>query len=66
MKKQRLPRGWAQEQIRKLAETHDRQTEAEEAAEIDAAMARKGQTLLVVPTKLVPKILRLISPNRTA
>ena len=66
MKKQRLPSGWTQEQIQKLAEAHDRQTEAEHAAEIDAAMARKGQTLLVVPTKLVPKILRLISPKRTA
>ena len=66
MKKQRLPRGWTPEQIRKLAATHDRQTEAEQAAEIDAAMARKGQTLLVVPTKLVPKILQLISPKRTA
>ena len=38
MKNQRLPRGWTQEHIRKLAENHDRQTAAEQAAEIDAAI----------------------------
>ena len=66
MKKQTPPAGWTQERLRKLAASHDRQTVVEQAAEINAAMARKGQTLLVVPTKLVPKILLLISPKRTA
>ena len=52
--------------MRKLPEGHDRQTEEGQAAEIEAALVRKGQTLMVVPTKRVPKILRLISPKRTA
>ncbi len=66
MKKQRLPRGWTEKRIQQLAEHHDRQTEEEQAAEIEAAVAQKGQTVLVVPTKLVPKILRLIKPKRSA
>jgi hypothetical protein len=49
-----------------LAEHHDRLTEEQQAEEIEASMAQKGQTLLVVPTKLVPKILRLIEPRATA
>ena len=66
MKKQRLPRGWTEKRIRALTEYHDRQTVEEQAAAIEAAVAQKGQTVMVVPTKLVPKIFRLISPKRTA
>jgi hypothetical protein len=66
MKNQRLPHGWTQKRIRELAKYHDRQTEEGQAAEIKAAIAQDGQTVMVVPTKLVPKILRLISQKRTA
>jgi hypothetical protein len=66
MKKQCLPRGWTQKRIREFADYHDRQTEEDQAAEIEAAIAQDGQTVMVVRTKLVPKILRLMSPKRTA
>jgi len=66
MNKQRLPRGWTQKRIRELAERHDRLTEEEQAAEIETSLTRRGQTVLVVPTRLVPKILRLITPKKTA
>ena len=61
MKKQRLPKGWTEKQIRELAEYHDRQSEDEQAAEIEAAIAAKDRTLMVVPTKLVPEIQALIA-----
>jgi hypothetical protein len=66
MKKQHLPRGWTERRIRELAQHHDRLTEEEQAAEIETSMAQKGQTVLVVPTKFVPEILRLIAPKRPA
>jgi len=66
MKKQRLPHGWTEKSIRDLAAHHDRQTEGEQAAEIEAALAKEGQTLMVVPTHLVPEILHLIGEKRTA
>lgn len=66
MKKQRLPKGWDEKRNRKLAEYYDRQTEAEQAAEIEAAVKKGDQTLVVVPTKLVPKVLQLIGEKRTA
>jgi hypothetical protein len=66
MKKQRLPRGWTEKRIRELAAHHDQQTEAEQAAEIEAALSKKDQTLMVVPTELVPEIQALIARKRGA
>ena len=64
MKKQRLPKGWTQEKIRKLAEHHDNLTEDEQAAEIEAGLTEESQTVMVVPTKLVPQIVKLINKKR--
>ena len=66
MKKQRLPSGWTEKRIRALAAHHDGQTDEEQAAEIEAALAKKDQTLMVVPTKLVPEILHLIREKQSA
>jgi hypothetical protein len=66
MKKQRLPRGWTEARARELAANHDRQSEEEQAAEIEAALAAKDQTLMVVPTELVPEIQALIARRRGA
>jgi tRNA1(Val) A37 N6-methylase TrmN6 len=66
MKKHDLPRGWTEKQIRDLAAHHDGLTEEQQAAEIQAALDQDGQTLMVVPTKLVPEILKLITKKRTA
>lgn len=66
MKKQRLPKGWTEEKIRKLAEYHDNLTEEQQAAEIEAALSDKHQTVMVVPTDLVPEIVKLINKRRPA
>jgi hypothetical protein len=66
MKKQRLPRGWTEKRVRELAAHHDRQTEEEQAAEIEAALSAKDQTVMLVPTELVPEIQALISRRRGA
>ena len=66
MKKQRLPRGWTEKRVRDLAAHHDQQSEEEQAAEIEAALSAKDQTLMVVPTELVPEIQALIARKRGA
>ena len=66
MKKQRLPQGWTEKRIRALAAHHDRLTEEEQAAEIEAALSLKDQTLMVVPTNLVPEIQAFIARKRGA
>ena len=65
-KKQAYPAGWDEERIRKLAEHYDNQTEDEQVAEHEAAMRAEDQTVMVVPTELVPEIVKLINKKRPA
>ena len=65
-KNQAYPDGWDEERIRKLAEHYDNQTEDEQVAEHEAAFLAEGQTVMVVPTELVPEIVKLISKKRPA
>jgi hypothetical protein len=66
MTKQRMPEGWTEKQIRALAEYHDNLTVEDQVAEIEAALADDEQTVMVVPTDLVPEIIRLINKKRPA
>jgi hypothetical protein len=66
VKKQKLPAGWTEERIRQLAEYYDNQTEDEQVAEHEAALQAEGHTVMVVPTELVPEVLKLITKKRTA
>jgi hypothetical protein len=63
-KKQKLPPGWTEDNIRKLAEYYDNQSEDEQAAEIEAALSIENHTLMVVPTELVPEIAKLLAKKR--
>jgi hypothetical protein len=65
-KKQKLPRGWTEERIRKLADYYDNQTEDEQAAEIEAAWTAENVTMVAVPTALVPEVLRFLVRKRGA
>jgi hypothetical protein len=64
MKKQRLPRGWTERQIRELAAYHDNLTEEQQAAEIEAALNDENITMMAVPTDLVPEVLTLIQRRK--
>ena len=63
---QKYPDGWDEERVRKLAEHYDNQTEDEHAAEIEAALSEENQTVMIVPTELVPEIVDLINKKRPA
>jgi hypothetical protein len=65
-KKQKYPAGWDELRVRKLARHYDSQTEDEQAAEHETAFRGKNKTVMVVPTKLVPSIVRLINRKRPA
>jgi hypothetical protein len=64
-KKQTYPAGWDEARVRQLAEHYDNQTE-DEVAEHEAAFQADGQTVMVVPTGLVPGIVKLIGTKRPA
>jgi hypothetical protein len=65
-KKQKYPAGWDEKRIRKLAEHYDNQTEDDQVAEHEEAFRAKNETVMVVPTELVPEIIKLINRKRPA
>jgi hypothetical protein len=62
--KQTYPTGWNAGRIGKLADHYDNQTEDEQVAEHEAAFRAVGHTVMVVPTELVPEIVKLIGKKR--
>ena len=65
-KRQKLPRGWDEERVRRVLKHYENQTEDEAVAEDEAAYQAEGQTVMIVPTELVPAIGRLIARRRGA
>ena len=65
-KKQKMPPGWTQKEIRELAEHYDKQSEDEQEAEHEAAYRAADQTVMVVPTELMPEIRKLIARKHIA
>lgn len=62
--KQYLPKGWNQERVQKVIDYYDNQTDEEGAAEYEAGMAVNGQSMILVPTKLIPEIEALIARRK--
>jgi hypothetical protein len=60
-KRQKFPRGWSEERVRKVLAHYENQTEDEAVAEDEAAFEAEGQTVMMVPTELVPAILQLMA-----
>lgn len=57
----KFPSGWDEARIRDLIDHYDNQTEDEQAAEIEAALAADGVTMMAVPVELVPEVNRLLA-----
>jgi hypothetical protein len=64
--KQKLPRGWTEKRIREVLEYYENQTEEEQVAEHEAAYQAVDQTMMGVPTELVPEVRKLIASRRGA
>jgi hypothetical protein len=59
-----LPPGWDEERVRKVLAHDEEQTEAEALAEDEAAFEDPTQTVMEVPTTLVPAIRELIAKHQ--
>ena len=66
MKRNRFPPGWNAARVRRVLEHYEGQTEDEALAEDEAVFQSQGQTVMVVPKRLVPEITRLIERRRAA
>ena len=64
--RQNFPQGWDEERVQKVLAHYENQTEEEAVAEDEAAYEAEGQTVMVVPTKLVPAIRQLLARRRGA
>ena len=66
LNRQKFPPGWDEKRVRKVLTHYENQTEDEALAEDEAAFETEGQTVMIVPTDLVPAIRRLIGRRRGA
>jgi hypothetical protein len=64
MKRQKFPPGWDEKRVREVIAHYENQTEDEQAAEIEAALAAENITMVAVPNDLVPKVLSLIQRRK--
>jgi len=60
-RKQELPPGWDEQRIRRVLEHYENQTEEEAVAEDEATFQAEGQTVMSVPTEMVPKIRQMLA-----
>jgi hypothetical protein len=61
MSKQKFPAGWDKERVRRLIEHYEHLDEDEQVADDEAAQEAEGQTVMVVPSELVPAVRELIA-----
>ncbi len=61
MKKQRFPKGWDEKRVKKLIAELDARTDEEWVKADEAACAE--QTVITVPTELLPDIRRLLASH---
>ncbi len=66
MKKHAFPPGWDEKRVAKVLDHYEAQTEEEALAEDEAAFEMPGQTMMEVPTELVPAVRELLARHKAA
>jgi len=66
MKKTAFPPGWDSERVARVLGHYEAQTEEEALAEDEAAFEMSGQTMMEVPTELVPAVRELLAKHKAA
>ena len=56
-----FPVGWDEERVQDLIRHYETQSDAEATAEDEAAFEEDGQTVMVIPTGLVPAVRGLLA-----
>jgi hypothetical protein len=66
MKQSEFPPGWDAERVKRVLAHYESQSEEETVAEDEAAFEASGQTIMEVPSDLVPTIRELIAKHKAA
>jgi hypothetical protein len=61
VKQNRFPSGWDEDRVRRILTHYEEQSEAEAVAEDEAAFEDRTQTVMEIPTELVPAVRELIA-----
>ena len=64
MTQNRFPPGWNEERVQRVLARYETQSEAEAVAEDEASFEGSGQTVMEVPSELVPAVRELIAKHR--
>lgn len=66
MSENRYPKGWDEQRVQRVLAHYESQTEEEAVAEDEAALHESDQTVVEVPTAIVPKVRELIAKYETS
>ena len=66
MSKNRFPSGWNAERVKMVLDHYESQSEEEAVAEDEASFEASGQTVIEVPSEIVPAIRELIAKHKAA
>lgn len=66
MKQSNFPPGWDEARVKRVLAHYEAQSEEEAVAEGEAAYEAQDQTVMEVPTDLVPAVRKLIAKRKTA
>ncbi len=66
MKQSKFPPGWDENRVKKILEHYDSLSEDEAVAEDEAAFEAPDQTVMEIPTDLVPEVRELIAKHKAA
>jgi hypothetical protein len=66
MKQTKYPPEWDEKRVKDVLAHYESQSEEEAVAEDEAAFEAAGQTVMKVPTELVPKVRELIAKHKAA
>jgi len=64
MKEIRYPPGWDEERVRRVLAYYEEQSEEEAMAEDEAASESPDQTVMEIPSELVPMVRELIAKHQ--
>jgi hypothetical protein len=66
MKKTAFPPGWDEGRVRRVLRHYETQTEDDALLEDETAFEMSGQTVMEVPTELVPAVRELLAKHKAA
>lgn len=64
MKQSKFPAGWDEKRVKEVLAHYESQTEEEAVAEDEATFEVPGQTVMEIPTELVPKVRELLAKHK--